>query len=72
MSREKTREKEELMNQSKGAMAGNLGFVVKKIRVHEAQLRVIDKICRERQKPTGEAFLDAIQLYIGSYKIGAV
>jgi len=60
------------MNTSTKAMSRNLGFVQKKIRVHEAQLRVIEEICRERQKPTGEAFLDAIQLYIGSYKTGAV
>jgi hypothetical protein len=58
------------MKSSKGSH--ELGFVQKKILVHEAQLKVIDEICRTRQKPRGEAFLDAIQLYISDYRAGLV
>ena len=44
----------------------------RKIQVHKAQLKVIDEICREREKPQSQVFLEAVQLYIGLYKAGEV
>jgi hypothetical protein len=45
---------------------------IKKIPVYKAQLKIIDEICREREKPRNQVFLEAVQLYIGLYRAGEV
>ncbi len=49
-----------------------LGIIRRPFYIHRAQLSCIDEICRKRQKPRSQVFLEAVQLYIGSYRTGEV
>jgi hypothetical protein len=48
------------------------GIVREQVYIHRAQLRIIEEISYFRKKPKAVVFLEALQLYIGSYKAGEI